>query len=145
VYTNNSYTRIRVSLVFLIVQKRFHCSKGIQNQVASGHNKLPFRSVAARFSLTSFPAREHGEHAETDLLRPRVQRPPRPPRAVSQKYKWKRTSAAPAPTSGATRRRAVRHGRFQWGHVIRAYSWSAAGLDRARSLAADQSAPLSTR
>lgn len=78
----------------------------------------------------SIPTREH---AETDLLRPRVHRPSRPRCAVSQKYKWKRTTrGAAASTSGATQRRA---GRFQWGHVIARTSGRTA---------ADQSASLST-
>lgn len=43
---------------------------------------LSFYSVAAYFSLTSLsysPVKEYGEHAETDFLRSRVHRPPRPP------------------------------------------------------------------
>lgn len=96
----------------------------IQNHIASERYK--FRSVTAWFSLTSSPAREHGEHAETDLLRPRVHRPPRLPRRFAKVQvetdvgrpdldEWCRS------TPGRTARP------LSMGTRDRAYSWSAAG------------------
>lgn len=99
-----------------------------QNHAASGHNKLPFvcRSFAACFFLTSTPARKHGEHAETDLLRPRVHRPSRPPRRfakVQVETDVGRTGLDEwcGSTSGRTAQP------LSMGTRDRAYSWSAAG------------------
>lgn len=73
--------------------------------------------------------RAQREHAKTDLLRPRVHRPSRPLcRFAKVQVETDVASAAPAPTSSAARRRAERHGRFQWGHVIARTRDQPAGL-----------------
>jgi len=103
-----------------IIQKRSEIdSKEIQNHVASGYTNPIRLSNFICFSLT-FPARESENMANTPKLISfgREYIDPRGRCAVLQKYKWKRTSAAPASTSGVARRWAVRCGRFQWGHVI---------------------------
>lgn len=135
------------STFFSINQKRSHCLKEIQNHVASGHNKLPiqFGCCMLLFNASYERTREHGEHAETDFLRPRVHRPPRPPRAVLFRKS----------TSGNGRRprrprRVVRLGAEPYGAAaFNGDTWSRVLVVgrrflAARSLAADQNASLST-
>lgn len=78
--------------------------------VASGHNKLPFRCSAAVVVIVDRARAARRRRAPKLISFGREYIDPLP--VVSQKYKWKRTSAGPA-SSGAARRQAVRRGSSQ--------------------------------